>query len=137
MEETQIRSNFVALTGEFGYPEALEAVEHLAGQEITAVPARLTVGERVGNAAFGGTWFSGRLHAGSPYVPSVAVDIVVTPWSSERTEIGIRPLARMGSFRTARFLRAAWPVTEALLDEVANRVSAGAPRLLPSLKVAA
>jgi hypothetical protein len=139
MEETQIRTTFVALTGEFDFRDAVGGLEALSGQEITAGSARLTIGERVDGTenAFGSVGFTGRLHTGSALLPAITVDIVVTPWSATRTEIGVRPLGRPGWLRTERFLRAAWPIVEALTAELQRHASPAPLRLLPSPQIAA
>jgi hypothetical protein len=134
MEDTDIRTTFVALTGKFDHFDAVRDLETLAGHEITAGSARLAIGQRVGNGddAFGYVGFEGHLHTGSALVPALKVEIVVTPWSSTRTEIGVRPLGRLGRLRTDRFLRAAWPVVEALIAELQPHASPTALRVVPS-----
>jgi hypothetical protein len=125
MSEAPIYSNFVSCRVEVGFADAAEAMERLAGGPVAAGRARLVVkrasggpGDRVSLAAV--------LHTRRALVPRMAVEVVLSPWSAGRTEIGIRPLGRLGSpgsVRSRRFLAAAW----AVLPELATAVESGRP----------
>ncbi|HWE54213.1 MAG TPA: hypothetical protein VG435_01800 [Acidimicrobiales bacterium] len=128
MIETPIRSTFVGHTAQVGFADAVDAADRLIGTEISVGSARLLVKERIGEGLAGAAWYSGVLRTGSKLVPSVRVDVVVSPWSSGRVEIGIRPLGRLGgveSLRAGRFFHAAWALlpslTAALSDQPERR----------------
>lgn len=139
MIETQIRSTFVSQVAPLGFADVADAVEKLSGEEVETGRVRLSIQERIGEGLAGAVWYSGVLHTGSRLVPSVKVDVVVSPWSAGRTEIGLRPLSRIGqpsSFRANRFFDAAW----AVLPELIDRIGAAVPtdtRLPAGLSVAA
>ena len=116
MVDTQIRSTFVAATAEMDHAHAVKAIENLVGHEISAGAARLLIQGRNTRGMLGGVSFSGRLRTGSLLLPSVPVDVVVSPWSAVRTEIGIGPLGHYGRPRLA-------PATELLPGRVAARGS--------------
>lgn len=119
MIETPIRSTFVGQIAKIGFADAIDAADQLVGQEITAGSARLVIKERIGEGLAGAAWYSGLLRTGSKLIPSVRVDVVVSPWSNGRVEVGIRPLGRIGgvdSLRAGRFFAAAWAVLPVLID---------------------
>lgn len=127
MSTTRITTTFVSQVVGLPFADALDAADSLVGQQVTGGSAKLTVGERIGDGLAGAVWYSGTLRTGSPLLPSVRVDVVVTPWSAGRVEVGIRPLGRLGgaqSLRSARFFAAAWAVMAPLVDAL------GAPRPL-------
>ncbi len=122
MTEAPITSTFVSHVAPLGFADAADSADRLAGTEITAGSARLRVKERIGAGLAGAVWYEGVLRTGSVLLPSIKVDIVVSPWSAGRTEIGLRPLGRLGrpeSLRAGRFFDAAWALmprlTEALV----------------------
>jgi len=140
MTQPEIRSAFVADRGVVDMPRAVETVDALVGQEITAGGGRLSIERRIGEGFAGSTWFAGKLHT-TPFMPPVRVDVVVTPWSSTQTEIGLRPLtasAQMQSLRLTRFFRAAWPIVDALVERAEQaQTSAGERPAAAALKIAA
>lgn len=138
MIDAPIISSCVSDRGGFDLDDATEAVDTLVGQTIRAGTAQLVIGRRIADGIAGSACFTGRLRTGSTLLPSVAVDIVVSPWSTTRTEISVRPLGRLGrpgSLRHSRFFAAAWPVLDALIGTVAQ--SATARQATPVLQVAA
>jgi hypothetical protein len=131
--EAPIHSTFVSQVAPIGFADAAEGVDGLTGQDITAGRSRLQVKERIGDGLAGAVWYAGVLHTGSVLLPTVRVDIVVSPWSSGRTEVGLRPLSRIGraeSVRAGRFFDAAWTVLPALIDEI----GAARPAEVPAAK---
>ena len=123
MFDAPIQSTFVSQVAHLGFADAVDAADRLVGQEITAGRSRLHINARLGDGLAGAVWYSGTLRTGSNLIPSVRVDVVVSPWSAGRTEIGIRPLSRIGrpeSLRANRFFDAAWSVVPALADELAR-----------------
>jgi hypothetical protein len=139
MFETPIQSSFVSQVAPIGFADAAGAADDLTGLSVTAGRTRLEVQERVGNGWAGAIWYSGVLYTGSVLIPAVKVDVVLSPWSAGRTEVGIRPLGRLGrldSARARRFFDAAWSVLPPLVD----RLSVTEPVSVPvdaGLKVAA
>lgn len=123
MFDAPIQSTFVSQVAHLGFADAIDAADRMVGQEITAGRARLHITARVGDGLAGAVWYSGTLKTGSSLIPSVRVDVVVSPWSAGRTEVGIRPLSRVGrtdSLRARRFFDAAWAVVPQLADELAR-----------------
>ncbi|MDE3204850.1 MAG: hypothetical protein KGQ66_11605 [Acidobacteriota bacterium] len=127
MIDALIQTSFVSETIALGFADAAEAVEGLSGGRITVGRARLEVGRRGGDGLAGALWLSGVLHTGSVWMRPVPVDIVVSPWSSGRTEIGLRPLGRIGgpsSLRAERFYEAAGQVLTELVTQLKTPASA-------------
>lgn len=117
----EIHSAFVSQVEKIGFADLAEAADELAGQEVTSGSARLSLRERCGNGLAGAVGFSGTLRTGSLLFPSVKVEVVVSPWSAGKSEIGIRPLARLGhteSFRANRFYNAARAILPDLVEEL-------------------
>jgi hypothetical protein len=131
MHEAHITSTFTSQVAVQGFADVVDAADRMVGTTITAGRARLEIKERNGDGTAGAVWYDGVLRTGSVLVPSVRVDVVATPWSAGRTEIGVRPLSRLGRFdslRTARFLNAAW----AVLPELVAALGAASPVATPA-----
>src|SRR5438270_4636151 len=121
MLEAPIRSTFVSQVAALGFADAVDRADHLTGEEIVAGRARLEIQERIGDGLAGAVWYSGLLRTGAATRP-LRVDVVVSPWPAGRTEIGLRPLGRLGftdSLRARRFFSAAWSVLPVLIDRLA------------------
>ena len=119
----EINSAFVSQVEPTEFGRLLEAFDALAGQEVASGRARLQIAERSGTGFAGAVCYGGTLRTGSPLVPSVKVEIVVSPWSSARSEIGIRPLTNLGRFdslRSNRFYSAARAVLQTLFDKLVS-----------------
>jgi len=117
----EIHSAFVSQVEKIGFADLAEAADELAGRELTSGSARLNVGERCGTGLAGAVCYSGTLRTGSLLIPSVKVEVVVSPWSAGRSEIGIRPLTRLGqaeSLRANRFYNAARAILPDLIEEL-------------------
>ena len=126
MNGTALQS-FVSSTIDLGYADAAEAIEKLVGQEISTGSTRLVIEDQLAGDVGGATWFAGVLRSSSPLARPIRVDVVVSPWSAHRTEIGIRPLARLGhldSLRTRRFVASAWDVLPQLTGRLDRPVVA-------------
>ncbi|HET6963652.1 MAG TPA: hypothetical protein VFH58_02700 [Acidimicrobiales bacterium] len=122
MGEAPITSTFVSQVVPLGFADAADSADRLTGSEIAAGRARLQFKQRIGDGLAGAVWYEGVLRTGHRLLPSVHVDIVVSPWSAGRTEIGLRPLSRIGrpeSLRAGRFFDAAWAVLPRLLEQLA------------------
>jgi hypothetical protein len=132
--ETSVQSTFVSQVAAIAFADAAAAADDLTGLDITAGRVRLEIHERSGNSPAGAVRYSGVLRTGSALIPSVKVDVVLSPWSAGRTEIGIGPLSRLGrsdSFRTSRFFTAAWSVLPVLIDRLEIRRPVEPPAGLP------
>lgn len=139
MAETSITSTYVSQVAPFGFADAVDAADHLAGSDITVGRARLEIKERTGEGLAGAVWYDGVLHTGSTLFPTVRVDVVVAPWSAGRTEVGLRPLTRIGhpdSFRANRFFDAAWNVLPEL-ESAIQAVRTSETPVVASIRVAA
>ncbi len=121
----EIHSAFVSQVEHIGFADLADAADELTGHEITSGSARLTVRQRSGSGLAGAVCYSGTLRTGSLLIPAVKVEVVVSPWSAGKSEIGIRPLANLGhteSFRANRFYNAARAVLPALVDELRSQL---------------
>jgi hypothetical protein len=123
MIDSPIQSTFVSQVAPLGFADAIDAADRLVGQEISVGGTRLQVHARLGDGLAGAVWYSGTLRTGSGLIPSVRVDVVISPWSAGRIEVGLRPLSRIGraeSLRARRFFDAAWAVVPELAGELAR-----------------
>lgn len=130
MGEAPITSTFVSQVVPVGFADAADAADRLTGARVEAGRASLEFKGRIGHGLAGAVWYEGVLRTGHSLFPTVRVDIVVSPWSAGRTEIGLRPLTRIGrpdSFRANRFFAAAWDVLPRLLEQVGTGRPAEAP----------
>lgn len=137
MLEAPSYSNFVSLRVDLGFADAAEAAESLPGTTFTAAKHALTVKELALHTVDGQLSYSGVLHAAPGFLPGLPVEVVVSAWSAGRSEIGIRPLSRLGapsSLRSLRFFRAAWAVLPEIIAELLATRSATteAPGRLPA-----
>jgi len=117
MIDTPEVSEFVSQVVEVGFADAADQIDRLSGQTLAAGPARLEIGARLGHGLAGAIWYEGVLDTGSRWARKITVDVMVTPWSAGRTEIGLRPLGRLGDAegaRARRYYTAAVPVVEQL-----------------------
>lgn len=123
---TEIHSAFVSQVEPIEFDVLSGAFAELAGQEVAAGRATLHIGAPTGTGFAGTVYYGGTLRTGSFLVPSVRVEIVVSPWSSSRSEIGIRPLSGLGSFdslRSNRFYNAARSVLRVAFDQLRGDLS--------------
>lgn len=123
----EIHSAFVSQVEPVEFDDLAESFAALAGQEIKAGRAVLQIGGFTGKGFAGAAYYSGTLRTGSLLVPLVNVEIAVSPWSSTRSEIGIRPLTnlgRMDSLRSNRFYAAARSVLQEVAELVRSDVAA-------------
>ena len=130
MIDAPIETSFVSQVAPLGFADAADATERLSGRTISVEGATLEIGECVGDGLAGALWYSGVLRGQSFLSRPRPVDVVVSPWSAGRTEIGLRPLGRFTptSRRARRFYQAAWSVLPSLIDQVvATRVPVAQP----------
>ena len=135
MNSSPITTTFVSQVARLGFADALDQVESLVGKELSNGSARLTIGERIGDGLAGAVWFSGVLRTGSPLLPAVKVDLVLTPWSAGRVEVGLRPLGRLGvasSMRSGRFFSAAWAIMPSLISALGAQTTSQRPVVAPT-----
>jgi hypothetical protein len=81
------------------------------------------VGEQLADGFNGARRFSGSLHFAGPLVRNFEVEVMVSPWSADQSEIAIRPVSHPGhpeSRRAKRFLQAAWSVLPELTSTIAE-----------------
>jgi hypothetical protein len=110
--------------------------DQLPGQELAGDQARLQLHGRIGPGLAGAVRYSGSLRTAG-LLPSMKVELVVSPWSAGRSEIAIHPIAniaQLDSLRSKRFLKAA----KAVLPSVVDHLNAELPLEAPAaLKLAA
>ena len=124
----EIHSAFVSQVVEAAFPDVADAFGQLAGTQTSSGKTRLHIQDRTGTGFAGTGYYRGVLRTGSALVPTVKVEIVVSPWSATRSEIGIRPLSNLGRFdslRSERFYRAARSVLAPVLARVLASIPAG------------
>lgn len=127
MSQTAVQT-FVGSTIALGYADAAEAAERLPGRDIAAGSAHLVLGDGPAESLGSTLTLQGVLHTGSPLVRPVRVELVLSPWSASRTEVGIRPSSKLGhteSVRTRRYLDAAWTVLPRLIDALGTVPATG------------
>jgi hypothetical protein len=103
-----------------------QAANELPGQELTADRVRLKVQDRVGDGLGGAIRYAATLRTASALLPSIKVEVVISPWSADQSEVAIHPmthLGRSGSLRANRFFEAA----RTILPTVIDRLNAGLP----------
>jgi hypothetical protein len=113
--------------GEFG--DLAQAAEQLPGQEFTTDRARLAVGASVGPGLAGAIRFGGTLKT-STVLPSLKVEVVVSPWSANHSEVAIQPITNLGRFdslRARRFFKAAASILPMVIDHLAAELPVEAP----------
>jgi hypothetical protein len=109
------------------------AADDLGGQELTADRIRLKVHDRVGTDLDGAIRFAGTLRTALPLLPSFKVEVVVSPWSGNRSEIAIHPMTNLGradSVRANRFFDAARSILPAVIDRVSTKLPVEAQEAL-------
>ena len=112
-----------------GFADLAQAAECLPGQEFTEGRARLQVHESAGGGLAGARRFSGTLKT-SPLLPSLKVEVVVSPWSAALSEVAIHPLSSLGrldSLRANRFFTAARSIVPQVVDSLAAELPVEAP----------
>jgi hypothetical protein len=117
----KIYSAVVSQVVPVGFDDLARAAEKLAGQEITQDRARLQVQGHAGPGLAGAIRLGGTLRTTSPLLPTIKVEVVVSPWSAERSEVAIHPLTKLGQFdslRSHRFFKAARSVLPAVIDRL-------------------
>jgi hypothetical protein len=121
-----VYSAVVSETVRAGFADLARAADKLPGQDLTQDRISLTVHGRLPTGLAGAIRYSGTLRTSSPLLPSVKVEVVVSPWSAGRSEVAIHPITRLGeldSFRANRFFNAA----RAILPLVVDRLNAELP----------
>jgi hypothetical protein len=104
-----------------GFADLAQAADQLPGQDFTEGRSRLTVHGRVGTGLAGAIHFAGTLHTASALLPAMKVEVVVSPWSTGRSEVAIHPITKLGqldSLRANRFFKSARSVLPVLIDRL-------------------
>jgi hypothetical protein len=107
-------------------------VDQLPGQELAGDQARLQLHGRIGTGLAGAVRYAGSLRTGGP-LPSMKVELVVSPWSAGKSEVAIHPITNLGqldSLRSRRFLKAARALLLVVIDHVNTEVPQEAPAAL-------
>lgn len=114
-----------------GFADLAQAAEQLPGCEITEDRVRLKVDAPVGTGFVGAIRFAATLRTPTALLPPLKVEVVVSPWSTGRSEVSIYPMANLGQFeslRATRFFKAARAVLPAVID----RLRSGLPAQVPA-----
>jgi hypothetical protein len=123
MTEAPVYTLCVSQTAGVGFTDAAANAQDLAGRDFVAGPYRLHVSERLADGFDDARRFSGSLHFDGPLVRHLEVEVMVSPWSADQSEIAIRPVSHLGhpeSHRTKRFLQAAWSVLPEVINEIGD-----------------
>ena len=126
----KIHSAVVSQVVPVAFAGLAQAAEELPGQEFGDDRTRLKVQSFVGAGFAGAIRFGGTLRT-LPLLPSVKVEVVISPWSVGRTEVAIHPMTPLGgfeSFRSTRFFNA----TRSILPLVIDRLCAQLPVEIPA-----
>jgi hypothetical protein len=108
-----------------GFAGLAQAAGQLPGQEFSEDRIRLKVHGRAGTGLAGAMRFAGTLRTTSSLLPSMKVEVVVSPWSADRSEVAIHPITNLGSFdslRANRFFKAADSILPFVIDRLRTEV---------------
>jgi hypothetical protein len=108
-----------------GFADLAQAADKLPGQEISQDRIRLKVNGRASTGLAGAIRFPGTLRTTSALLPSMKVEVVVSPWSDDRSEVAIHPITNLGPFdslRANRFFRAAGSILPVVIDRLRAEV---------------
>jgi hypothetical protein len=103
-----------------GFADLIQAANALPGQEFTSNRGRLKVDNRVATDLADEIHFDATLRT-TALLPSLKVEVVVSPWSADRSEVAIHPITRLGqldSYRARRFFNAAHSVLPVVIDHL-------------------
>jgi hypothetical protein len=126
MSQMKVDSAVVSQVVPVGFADLAQAADKLPGQVFTEDRIRLTVHGRAGTGLAGAIRFAGTLRTTSALLPSMKVEVVVSPWSADRSEVAIHPMSNLGPFdslRANRFFKAGGSI----LPEVIDRLTAEVP----------
>lgn len=122
----KVYSAVVSQVVPLGFAALAQSAGELTGQELTVDRIRLKVHDGAGDGLDGAIRYAATLRTASALLPSIKVEVVISPWSADRSEVAIHPmthLGRSGSLRANRFFDAA----RAILPAVIDRLNAGLP----------
>jgi hypothetical protein len=126
----KIYSQVVSQVVPVGFADLAQAAQELPGQEITEHRIRLKVHGPAGTGLVGAVHFAGTLRTPSALLPSTKVEVVVTPWSADRSEVAIHPITNLGqldSRRARRFYQAAGSILPVVIDRLYGELSVEVP----------
>ena len=125
----KIYSAVVSQVVPVGFADLAQAADALPGTEIAGGRSRLTVEGHAGTGLAGAIRLSGTLRT-SPLLPSVRVELVVSPWSAGRSEVAVHPITNLGpldSMRSNRFFESARSVLGAAIDRLYEQLPVEVP----------
>jgi hypothetical protein len=117
----KVNSAVVSQVVPVGFADLAHAADELPGQEVLEDRIRLKVHTRVGTGIAGAVRFAGTLRTTAAPLPTVKVEVVVSPWSAGQSEVAIYPVTRLGqydSFRANRFFEAARSILPAVIERL-------------------
>jgi len=129
----RVNSAVVSQVVPVGFADLAEAADELPGQELTEDRIQLKVHGLVGTGFPGEIRFGGTLRTIPALIPSMKVEVVVSPWSADRSEVAIHPITNIGeldSLRANRFFKAACSILPAVIDHLKAQLPAEAPAAL-------
>jgi hypothetical protein len=117
-----------------GFADLAQAADELTGLELSEDRIHLNVHGRVGTGLAGAIRFAGTLRKTSAPLPSMKVEVVISPWSDGQSEVAIHPVSNLGqldSLRANRFFKAARSILPAVIDRLnAGRATEKVPAAL-------
>ena len=116
-----------------GFADLTHAADKLPGQELTHDQARLNVHGLIGPGLAGAIRYGGTLHTTGGLLPSIKVEVVVSPWSAGRSEVAIHPISNLGrldSRRANRFYQAARLILPLVMDQLHSELPEETPAAL-------
>ena len=129
---TQILSSVVPQVVPVGFADLAQAADRLPGTAVAAGDTRLEVGGRSGAGFADAVRYRATLRT-SALLPSLKVEVVVSPWSAGKSEVAIQPvtnLRRLDSLRAKRFFKAALSILPVLVEHLLAGAPAEAPAVL-------
>ena len=117
----QVCSAVVTQVVPVGFADLAQAAGELPGQELTDDRIRLKVHGPAVTGLAGAIRVAGTLRSTAALLPSVKVEVVVSPWSTGRSEVAIQPvtnLGRLDSLRAKRFFKAARSILPVVIDRL-------------------
>jgi hypothetical protein len=125
----KVHSAVVSQVVPVGFDDLVQAIGELPGHELAEDRTRLKLYGRVGTGLAGAIRFAATLQTFA-LLPPVKVEVTVSPWSADRSEVAIHPITNLGrldSLRANRFYKAALAILPVIVDRLNAELSAEAP----------
>lgn len=122
-----IQSAVVSQVVPVGFADLAQAADELPGEELADDRVHLHVLGRLGSGQLGAVRFAGTLRAAPTVIPPMKVEVIVSPWSANRSEVAIRPLTNIGEFdslRANRFFNAAHSILPTVIEHLTEEAPA-------------